>query len=342
MLSINTNFKGQFNIIIARDKELKHIVKETGWQDNLITDGGWLNITYPMPNYSSNPSLASANPYNYGMRYIHLGTGSSIPAYSDTTLDAKLGGAGNYVSSTSGFDDTTAWTLITYQFGVGSVVGNISELACSGTTAGTNITTRALIRDAVGAPTTLTVTSDDLIIIKYKIIRTRWDSSIIHTGNFTVNGTNTNYTTYYGGSTTGTFEIFRDANANSYSFGDTQTTVRWSNMTSTSSYLGISLGRWDVLTGVWGGNDFAGINNGYEGSYVNITKSVVRDSNTATQTWGCTLSTDLLNGTYEAFNPGMSGIPRKTYSTMYFDTPFSKDNTMTFYMQWQWSLIRDI
>lgn len=103
-------------------------------------------------------------------RYCRVGTGSSTPKFSDQSLDQQIAstatvGGGMQIDIDGGF----AYTVLTYTFALGAVVGNVSELATGwhATTTGT-IFSRALIRDALGNPTTITVLADEILRVSWE------------------------------------------------------------------------------------------------------------------------------------------------------------------------------
>ena len=105
-------------------------------------------------------------------RVLHVGTGSAAPLFSDTSLVGLVATAtgASWVNSTSVLNGNTyekeSSTVI--DFGVGSVVGNLSELGLSGSAStGVDLDTRALFVDVLGDPTTITVTAQDQLVVTY-------------------------------------------------------------------------------------------------------------------------------------------------------------------------------
>lgn len=102
---------------------------------------------------------------------LRIGTGSTTPAFNDTSLV-------NQISSTSGsnWSDNTPVlngsvyekeSVNTFDFGVGNVVGNITELGVGGGT----LQTRALFKDGGGNPTTIPVLVTDQLIVTYFVTK---------------------------------------------------------------------------------------------------------------------------------------------------------------------------
>jgi len=119
--------------------------------DNLITDFG-LNYI--------------AGSYSEILKKCSIGTGNTLPAYSDTTLAAKKAETTAYtdqfISSTS---DYLSYKK-TFQFSVGAASGNLAEVGI-----GTyeNLFSRALIKDAQGNPTTIAVLPDEIQHVTWEL-----------------------------------------------------------------------------------------------------------------------------------------------------------------------------
>lgn len=121
------------------------------WQDNLITDagldhmggGGW-------------------------MGRCHIGAGNTPPSFSDTSLVSSLASrTGNIEQGPS--DDDFCSVVGTYVFPPGEGTGIIAEIGVSPGGVGTALTTRALVRDENGNPTTITKGPIDQLTITYQM-----------------------------------------------------------------------------------------------------------------------------------------------------------------------------
>ena len=131
------------------------------WFPNLITDIG---LDY----------LATHSDF---IRYCYVGSGSTTPTFSDT-------GLANHVAT---FDSTQYITVNdkvqsvnstspyyryfrgTYRFGIGVAAGNLSEVGVGwGANHVGSTFSRALILDAYGNPTTITVLSDEYLDVTYE------------------------------------------------------------------------------------------------------------------------------------------------------------------------------
>lgn len=122
------------------------------WQDNLLLDSG-------LDNLSS----------NYWMRRCEIGAGSTPPSTSDTGLASSLGSSLNSAAAVSEGPSTEDYASIvdSWVFPPGEATGIISELGV-GPQSGA-LTTRALVRDEDGNPTTITKGPIDSLTVTYQI-----------------------------------------------------------------------------------------------------------------------------------------------------------------------------
>lgn len=122
------------------------------WQDNLLLDSGLDN-------------LAAGG----WMRRCKLGAGSTPPAPGDTDLVSSLGEVSNSGSSVSEGPSTEDYASVmdSWVFPPGEATGIVSELGV-GPISG-DLTTRALVRDENGNPTTITKGPIDSLTVTYQI-----------------------------------------------------------------------------------------------------------------------------------------------------------------------------
>lgn len=104
----------------------------------------------------------------------YVGTGNSTPIASQTQLDATLASTSTVQSTVTGMNTTTKPYYYsiqkTYRFGEGVAAGNLTEVGLGWTVSGQNpCWNRALIKDANGNPTTLTVLSDEFLDVTVEI-----------------------------------------------------------------------------------------------------------------------------------------------------------------------------
>lgn len=148
---------------------------------NLITDAG-LNFV------SGNTTIVAA------ANYCRVGTSSTTPTVSDTTLGSQTGSSSPPGTTTSSAQYTEvpyySGHQKVYTFAVGAVSGNLTEIGFFSASSGGTMWSRALIKDSGGNPTTLTLLATEQLKVTY-IVRRYIPTTI--TGSFTLstNGTNT-------------------------------------------------------------------------------------------------------------------------------------------------------
>lgn len=167
MIKATLGLKGRYKMQVSKNGI---ITRETGWFDNLITDLG-LN-TVATDDF---------------MRYCLVGSSNTAPQNSDTALGTLIAAVDNGAYSVS-LDTTNRYGIYrkTFTFSNGSAAGNISEVGVGHGNTGTVLFSRALVLDAQGNPTTITVQSDEDLVVVYEL----WVKQ--PTGDFTdtVNGKN--------------------------------------------------------------------------------------------------------------------------------------------------------
>lgn len=159
---------------------------------NLITDSG---LDYII-------SMANSAYYNYNLntvsRYCRVGTSSTTPTVSDTTLGAQTGSASPAGTVTNSVQYTTTPYYSDHQqvytFAVGAVSGNLTEIGFFFDSTGGTMWSRALIKDSGGNPTTLTLLPTEQLKVTYTVRRYIPASQ---TGSFILNTNGTNSTINY-------------------------------------------------------------------------------------------------------------------------------------------------
>ncbi|MCH7309623.1 hypothetical protein MMO38_16020 [Acinetobacter sp. NIPH 1852] len=146
-------------ITTKETSEFHNIVLDTGLQRMGV--GAWANV-------------------------CRVGTGSSTPVVSQTQLDSTLATATTLQNSAYSMNTTTKPYYYsiqhTFRFGEGAAAGNLTEVGLGWTQTGQNpCWNRALIKDANGNPTTLTVLSDEFLDVTTDI---RFYPSEYITGSF--------------------------------------------------------------------------------------------------------------------------------------------------------------
>lgn len=122
--------------------------------DNLVTDIGLNQLGF-----------GGVNPY------CRVGSGSTAPANTDTTLVSQIGATGSTTANAAGYSSTApwySWNRDTYRFAAGVAAGNVSEVGIGWNTTGPTLFSRALVKDAEGNPTTITVLSDEYLDVTYE------------------------------------------------------------------------------------------------------------------------------------------------------------------------------
>ena len=122
---------------------------------NLITDAG---LNFIIGNNNN-----SYNAYTLGIAsiYCRVGTSSTPPTVSDTTLGSQTGSASQTGIWTRSVQYSTtpycSQHQTVYTFAVGAVSGNLTEIGFFSSPTGGTMWSRALIKDSGGKPTTLTL-----------------------------------------------------------------------------------------------------------------------------------------------------------------------------------------
>lgn len=143
---------GKFKITATRPDGSTRIVAD--WFDNLILDAG-LN------------QIGSGGV----MGYCHVGSGSTAPLVSNTGLQTPVATTSVLQANEQGSQAEApyfGWYRQTYRFGAGVAAGNLSEVGV-GWDVGDALFSRALIKDALGDPTTITVLADETLDVAYEI-----------------------------------------------------------------------------------------------------------------------------------------------------------------------------
>lgn len=147
-LEINSEVGARFKLV-ARKASTEEITRETGWFNNIVLDTGLAQMSVGL-----------------WIDRCCVGTGNSTPVATQTQLDAfKASTTTTQGGVESGMQLTTLpyydWLRVTYRFGEGVAAGNISEVGMGWGNA--NLWNRALVKDANGNPTTITVLADEYL-----------------------------------------------------------------------------------------------------------------------------------------------------------------------------------
>lgn len=129
------------------------------WQDNMILDQGFEQL---IVNTGVSTQIAF---YSFG-----VGSSSQTVQPTDTGLIAPIAFTAIGSSVTHGWDAVGGfgWSRTAKSFARGAAAGNVSELTASYTANNTSAMARALVRDALGNPTTITVLSDEVLTVTWE------------------------------------------------------------------------------------------------------------------------------------------------------------------------------
>lgn len=126
------------------------------WFPNLITNQG-LNLMGTSITYLNN---------------CLVGSGSNTPTFTDTALQTFVAGTATLQTaealSVLGSSPYYGSCTKTFQFAEGAAAGNITEVAVGTSITNANIFSRALILDGLGSPTTITILSDEILLVSYE------------------------------------------------------------------------------------------------------------------------------------------------------------------------------
>lgn len=161
---MNASFSGQFKVKVISSDGV--VLQDRGYVDNLILDQG-------LDFFGGIHKGSSLN------AFCIIGTGSSAPSYSQTSLDNPIaittskGVVRDYSAPVSEDGMWSVWEEKVYEFtGLGNVTIAELGLVCSGTLDDYILTTRALMKDYLGNPEPLEVKEGDVVTIHYKIHKT--------------------------------------------------------------------------------------------------------------------------------------------------------------------------
>jgi len=288
-INTRSGVKGYYRVqVLDKDRNVK---RDTGWFPNLITDRG---LDYLCSLYNE----LNGRP-QYLIARCTVGTGSATPAASDLHLAGTVLGtviAYNFASVWVSTPEYYAKMTNTYEFALGAVVGNVAEVGLGPsnyvlTSPYDDLFSRALIVDGLGAPTTITVLSDEILRVFYEL-RCYCDMAsdetysidisgvpydivmrpselgnvnMLMNGPFFVNNTGGGYTdcaqTYSTNvlgaktaspATTGGYDIFNAVSVNTYSLGDHYRDMILTVPVGNGNYAGgIGAARFGSFFGKW-------------------------------------------------------------------------------------------
>jgi len=174
--------RGHFDVYL-KDAETGLIKRHLSFP-NLITDAGLDALGQDIGVDGRIDNLISR---------MAVGTGSAVPAASDTSLVSEVArtsdpaSIGNGLSSGPSFD---YWEYeVSFQFDQGEANANLTELGVLNDDLAGVLWSRQLLQDAGGSPTTITKTSDDILQIAYAL--RVYPDKTVRQSNLTIDGTST-------------------------------------------------------------------------------------------------------------------------------------------------------
>ena len=167
-------------ISLAVGKTINNLRYKTEFK-NLIVDQGLNN--------------AASTEINNLVSRCKVGSSSDIPTTSDTSLGQPAGFsipvATSFYSHSSGNPVWYTYGRFTYTFPVGAVTGDLREIGFFDSSG--NMFSRALIKDGVGNPTTVTILADEQLFVTYEV--RKYPAETDQTGTFVlaINGVDTSF-----------------------------------------------------------------------------------------------------------------------------------------------------
>lgn len=171
--------KGRYKAVVrGPDMEVR---RESAWSDNVVTNLGVQMLL-------GGATVATNNAAVY--LQCSCGSGNSTPAITNTQIQSFIAGTNNSIANSTARNSTVLPYYVmhtwAWRFGMGVAQGNVAELCVvnsSGTpTASSPAFSRALVRDAGGNPTVITVGPDEYLDVTYELYL--YPSSSDQTGTF--------------------------------------------------------------------------------------------------------------------------------------------------------------
>lgn len=155
-LQFNSSMKGRFKLI-RRKADTLEITEETPWINNVILNQGLERF--------GTGSIAD---------YCKVGTNNAAPLTAQTALLGFVAATSTVQSTTVSARATAPYygrAVRTYRFATGVAAGTLAEVGVGWATgnAANTLWCRALILDAGGNPTTITVLSDEVLDVAYEL-----------------------------------------------------------------------------------------------------------------------------------------------------------------------------
>lgn len=146
--------KGFFEVeVLSADGTIK---SSTGTFPNLVLDTGLQRLAS-----TSNVNVSFAT-------LCAVGSGNTPPSPGDQALQNQLASqSGGSVSNSNNLEGGYCQLVRVWTFGLGDVVGNISELGVGWSASSGGLFSRALILDQFGNPTSITILADEQLRVRW-------------------------------------------------------------------------------------------------------------------------------------------------------------------------------
>lgn len=159
MINIHTPCEGWFSISTFR-------VNENGEEIH----GSRRQPVPPFRNMITDSGLNRMGDNSDWLTWCQVGGGATAPTAGDTSLVSRVAGSNTVLANNITAQSSEPFYISrtkTYRFATGVAAGNLAEVGIGwGSTS--NLFSRALILDAMGSPTTITVLSDEVLDVTYQ------------------------------------------------------------------------------------------------------------------------------------------------------------------------------
>lgn len=154
-MKLNAGVGGKFRIVAIRPDGTERVLAD--WFDNLILDKGLDRIATFIDCTS----------------YCRVGSGSTPPDFGDLQMEEPIASTTSTVGAALGGNSASApyygWSRKTFRFALGAAAGSINEVGIGWGTASGQLFSRALVKNSIGDPITLTVLSDEVLDVTYEL-----------------------------------------------------------------------------------------------------------------------------------------------------------------------------
>lgn len=156
---VNMNVRGEYDLHAQKVSPTGEVLSESRLLHsgkNLITNLGM--------------NLLGTNALSSFFIALQVGTSGAVPAYTDVNLGGYVAGVGASTAPSFAWVGSNAVATAVYTFGVGAAAGVLAELGLAGGTSGNTLRTHARFEDGSGQPVTVTVLSDEQLIVTYRLV----------------------------------------------------------------------------------------------------------------------------------------------------------------------------